>query len=446
MALTVAVEVEHLPTASVFPTLQTANRHQTLLIPNVNPKASVKSSLKRFIRESLGIDEELQSLSGPKFSRLADEDCVEDIYGRYCCHADAEVPDVHVDEESFAFFARAHGQVVEFSDDDRLDQLHIINESKLQLKMLPQKLPECGGRIFVETKNGVLPILAITPMTPVSHIKETLETMTGIRVSQQLLLSVGRVMHDDFYVKDFDGVHAIYEDSVLDLCKSGDTNMEQSHRRIAVRISIDDGHYEFPVVVQGRDSIRSVMQMVEFRTGYAQWQQRIMFSGGVLDEKRKISDYFLYPECKLQVNIFRNSLKCFSKSENSGVQNLSELNLDMEEKPMARKLKLLRTLKGVVMGTLTIPVLTTNTVADLRKKIKRSLQPLIERNLSMNSPVKEPRHIDITPRSSPATPNVTNFRSPATPSVTNLRSSPSTALKSSPATRNASVRALFSRS
>lgn len=71
-------------------------------------------------------------------------------------------------------------------------------------------------------KNGVLPLLGITPRTPVSHIKKTLETMSGIPMSQQLLSSVGRVMHDEFFVEDFEGLHAIYEDSVLDLCKSGE--------------------------------------------------------------------------------------------------------------------------------------------------------------------------------------------------------------------------------
>ncbi|KAI5070612.1 hypothetical protein GOP47_0014955 [Adiantum capillus-veneris] len=442
MAFTVAVEVEHLPTASIFPTLQqsAAFQRHTLLIPNVNPHATVKSSLKKFIRENLAIADDLQSLTAPLFSLLRDEDSVEDIYGRYCCHADADSPDVHVNEESFAFFARERGQVVKLSDDDRLDQCHIIDECKLQLKRLPQKLSEQGGRIFVETKDGILPILGIQPHTPVSQIKKVLETMTGVRVSQQLLSSVGRVMHDEFLVEDFEGVHAIYEDSVLDLCKSGDTNAEQAHRRMAVQIRIDGGESDFPLVVQGRDSIRSVLQTVEAQTGYAHWQQRVMFSGRALDEKKTISDYFLYPECILEVNVFKSS-KAASRIEDCGLQNLAELALDPEGKPMARKLKLVRTLRGIVVGTLTIPVLTTNNIADLRKKIKRSLQPLIERNLSIRSPVKEKKHIDITPRSSPATPNV-SMRSPALTNVTVRSPAPTSGNMRSPS-KTMSVRALF---
>jgi ubiquitin C len=69
-----------------------------------------------------------------------------------------------------------------------------------------------------------------------------------------------------------------------------------------------------------------------------------------------------------------------------------------ERKPLARKIKLVRTLKGSVTGTVTIPVLTTDRIIELRKKIKRSLQPLVERNLSMmQTPQREPKHIDITP-------------------------------------------------
>ncbi|MCO5563808.1 hypothetical protein L7F22_017457 [Adiantum nelumboides] len=441
MAFTVAVEVEHLPTASVFPTLQhSASQRHTLLIPNLHPHATVKSSLKKFIRENLAIADDLQSLSAPLFSPLRDEDSVEDIYGRYCCHADAESLDVHVDEDSFAFFARERGQVVKLSDEDRLDQRHIIGECKLQLKRLPRKLPAHGGRIFVETNDGMLPILGIQPQTPVSHIKKVLETMTGVRVSQQLLSSVGRVMHDEFLVDDFEGFHAIYEDSVLDLCKSGDTNAEQAHRRMAIKVRIEHSENEFTIVVQGKDLVRSVMQMVEFQTGYAQWQQRVMFSGRALDEKRTIFDYFLYPECTLEVNIFKSS-KAASRIEDCGLQNLAELALDTEGKPIARKLKLVRTSRGMVVGTVTIPVLTSNTIADLRKKIKRSLQPLIERNLFMNSPIKEPRHIDITPRSSPATPNVSE-RSPAL-TTGSVRSPVSTNGSVRSPSKLMSVRALF---
>ena len=73
----------------------------------------------------------------------------------------------------------------------------------------------------MEMKNGTLPIQGISPRTSVSQIKRTIEKFTGIPSSQQLLSSVGRIMHDEFYVDDFNGLHSIYEDSTLDLCKSG---------------------------------------------------------------------------------------------------------------------------------------------------------------------------------------------------------------------------------
>lgn len=445
MAFTVAVEVEHLPTACVPPSVHAANKPQTLLIPNLKPHASVKSSLKKFIRENLAIADELQSLSAPLFSLLREHEGVEDIYSRYCCHADADNPDLHVDEESFSFFGRERGQLVQLSDDDRLDQRHIIDECKLHLKRLPQKLPEQGGRIFVEMKNGVLPLLGISPRTPVSHIKKTLETMSGIPMSQQLLSSVGRVMHDEFFVEDFEGLHAIYEDSVLDLCKSGDTNAEQAHRRMAVQVSISGGDNEFMLVVQGRDAIRSVMQIVESRTGYALWQQRIMISGKALDEKKTMSDYFIYPECILEVNIFKNPSKAALRTADIGLQNLAELALDSEMKPMARKLKLVRTMKGMVMGTLTIPVLTTDTIFDLKRKIKRSLQPLIERNLSMHTPIREPRHIDITPRSSPSSSSHVGASKPSPSRFASSITSPSSSVESirKPTARNLSLSRSF---
>jgi len=52
-------------------------------------------------------------------------------------------------------------------------------------------------------------------------------------------------------------------------------------------------------------------------------------------------------------------------------------------KPDASKLKLMRTSKGHVKGTLTIPVIATDTVSDLKRKLRRTLAPLIERNLTV---------------------------------------------------------------
>lgn len=81
--------------------------------------------------------------------------------------------------------------------------------------------------MFVETKDGVIPVLGVSPLTQISGIKHLLEGLTGIPVPQQLLSSVGRVMHDEFLVRDFDGLHKVYEDSIIDLCKSGTHNNQQ---------------------------------------------------------------------------------------------------------------------------------------------------------------------------------------------------------------------------
>lgn len=89
------------------------------------------------------------------------------------------------------------------------------------LQRLPSPLPEDGGRVFVETKDGILPLLGVCPLTPVTGIKHLLEGLTGIPVSQQLLSTVGRVMHDEFLVRDFDGLNEIHENSIIDLCRSG---------------------------------------------------------------------------------------------------------------------------------------------------------------------------------------------------------------------------------
>lgn len=45
-------------------------------------------------------------------------------------------------------------------------------------------------------------------------------------------------------------------------------------------ISVDVvGEQTFTMVVQGRDLVQSVQQVVEARTGVATWQQRVTYSG-----------------------------------------------------------------------------------------------------------------------------------------------------------------------
>lgn len=59
---------------------------------------------------------------------------------------------------------------------------------------------------------------------------------------------------------------------------AGDSNLEQAHRRMAVSVNVM-GEQSFTMVVQGRDSVQSVQQVVEARTGVAIWQQRVTYSG-----------------------------------------------------------------------------------------------------------------------------------------------------------------------
>lgn len=146
-------------------------------------------------------------------------------------------------------YGREGGRFVDLVGEKRVEDYHILDRSTLHLRVrncnpilvrihllcnctywstpylwlqrLPRPLSEDGGRVFVECKDGIIPLLGVTPLTPISGIKHHLEGLTGVPISQQLLSSVGRVMHDEFLVRDFDVLHKVYEDSVIDLCKSG---------------------------------------------------------------------------------------------------------------------------------------------------------------------------------------------------------------------------------
>ncbi|EFJ28554.1 hypothetical protein SELMODRAFT_410981 [Selaginella moellendorffii] len=410
MAITVGIRVEHLAVANVYPgaVAPLGDRSKLILAPNLLYNGSVRSTLKEFVRDNLFFGEEQQQLVAPLFTRLSESMPVEEVYKRYACQADRDECELFVDEESLTFFGREAGKTVDLPDDAKLHEYNILDKSIVELRKAPQLLSGRGGRLFVETKDGILPLQGICGDTRVSALKDAIEKHTGILKSRQLLSSIGCVMHDEFCIKDFDGVHAIYEDSIVDLTVSGDTNNEQAHRRMLVTVNVL-GHEEFRLIVQGRDRVQDVTNIVEARTGIPQWQQRISFSGNTLQDKKTLAEYFVCPQSTLQVAAFKSPLKSSFKAGKLFHAASENRDDDPSYTPAARKLKMVRTCKGVVAGTITIPVLTSDTVGDLRRKVKRSLRPLEETNFSIGTP----------PRNSSASVNCLTGPSPLKPRPAN---------------------------
>lgn len=380
MGITVAVKVDQLPIANALLVAPVLDKSRTLLVPNLNFHGTVQETINAFIQRNLSIPEECQLLSAPFFTHLSEKDSVEDIYKRYTCQADYEISELHLDEDTFEMYGREGGRVVDLVGDKRLEEYHILDRSTLHLRRLPRPLSEDGGRVFVETEDGIIPLLGVSPLTSISDIKHRLEELTAIPVSHQLLSCLGRVMHDEFLIRDFNGLHKIHEDSVIDLCKTDDKYTEKMLRRMVVHVNVV-GEEEFSITVHGRDTVLSILKCVESRIGIVPSQQKISYSGKLLQEKKTLGSYLIEPDSVLTVtmskcagNLAKKSTSCDNKEdlpkEGSG------------QKPNATKLKLMRTSKGQVKGTLTIPVISSDTVADLQRKLKRTLAPLVEHNLS----------------------------------------------------------------
>ncbi|GBG70092.1 hypothetical protein CBR_g5724 [Chara braunii] len=301
-------------------------------ITQLDPNANIRAAIKAFVRDHLYIAEDIQRLTAPLFSKVSDGECIEDVYSRYACHVDLDVTNLHLDEDTFCVYGLEGSQTVTLSDSDSLHDRHILDKSTLYLHALPRSLPPQGGRIYVETKEGVLPLTGIRPTTTVRAVKELLSKLTLIPICRQMLYSIGRVMHDEMMVRDFEGLHAVHVDSVLDMCVSGDSSREQTHKRIVVKVQSDQsfgGCIESSattstsgsctssspfsssssfaaaepllVVCQGRDTVRELMAVIETRAGIPMSGKRLRFGGKLLDKDKSLADYFVQQECMLHI-------------------------------------------------------------------------------------------------------------------------------------------------
>lgn len=78
VGISVALGMEHLPTASVPSTISLATKNRFILIPNLDSRSTVKANIKKFVEEFLYIPSHLQSLSAPLFTKLGEKQ----VYGR----------------------------------------------------------------------------------------------------------------------------------------------------------------------------------------------------------------------------------------------------------------------------------------------------------------------------------------------------------------------------
>eukprot|EP00243_Klebsormidium_subtile_P004178 TRINITY_DN17972_c0_g1_i1.p1 TRINITY_DN17972_c0_g1~~TRINITY_DN17972_c0_g1_i1.p1 ORF type:complete len:550 (-),score=75.75 TRINITY_DN17972_c0_g1_i1:532-2181(-) len=386
MAITVLLQVYHTAQQGQ---LVGSPADQRIVIPNVDPRGTVGEQIKSFVQERLGVPLNLQELTAPLFEELADSQPATYLPHAFLCEPSAETSQLYVDEDSLSLWGVHAASQIELFDDDRLAEKHVVDQAVLRLRVLPAQLDqEDGGRVFVETKAGLLPLLGIRPTTRVRFLKEMLCSLLSTPLHHQTLSSAGRVMHDDQQIADFEGLHAVYADSVLDLCCTGDAPKERAHRRMVVHVSILDGR-EVSVVVSGRDRVRDVMVAVENRTGLPADQQKVTYNGKTLDESWLLWDAAVSHDCTLHVAPYSSLLRSISygTSSEGRVQQfhpelLSPPPEDGQENGnrKKRKIKLMRVRDGRIVGTLKLTFASGETVADVRRRLGRHLRPLSDQN------------------------------------------------------------------
>ena len=163
----------------------------------------------------------------------------------------------------------------ELEDDQTLSFYHIMNGSTLYLDMIaifPMK-------IFVTTlENDTIPFDLNTTVS-IMEVKTMIEKRNGIPVSEQRLFYSDQILDDDKTLADYN----ITNRSSLRLIRKG------AYREIEIYVKTLIG--QFALRVGACDTIAVIKDKICERQGLSPDEQRIIFNGRNLEDKRTLADY-----------------------------------------------------------------------------------------------------------------------------------------------------------
>eukprot|EP00850_Spirogloea_muscicola_P001088 SM000004S14958 [mRNA] locus=s4:484026:486486:- [translate_table: standard] len=180
-------------------------------------------------------------------------------------------------------------ELVELNDCQHLSDLP-FSESPLHVHVLPRPLHAAGGRLRVTTPTGSIVLDDVHPGLQVDALKQRVQTSVGSKAEGLTLFSLGLELRDHARLDQIQGVHAVREDSILDVCSSGLTSKPGLHCHVLVRLKLLDGLH-MDVVVQLKHTVDDLLNLASHFTSVSAVELQASFDGMLLEKDRKLADY-----------------------------------------------------------------------------------------------------------------------------------------------------------
>ena len=138
-------------------------------------------------------------------------------------------------------------------------------------------------QIFVKTLTGKTISLVVEPCDTFRNLKSTIQEKEGLPPEFQRLFFAGRPLQDENTLSDYNVQNGSTLLLLLRLrCPE--------HFKISVKTISGES---FTLNVQGSDTIKKVKAKIEYQKGIPSHRQRLIFSGKLLEDGRKVSDYHI---------------------------------------------------------------------------------------------------------------------------------------------------------
>eukprot|EP00850_Spirogloea_muscicola_P001903 SM000007S20863 [mRNA] locus=s7:628871:631434:+ [translate_table: standard] len=258
-----------------------------LALPGLRVHGASVAAVRAAVQGATGVAASRLRILAPQFAQLGHHEAVpQQVVSSSRAH---EVSPFFLELTTQRLVFLKGPELVELNDCQHLSDLP-FSESPLHVHILPRPLHAAGGRLRVTAPTGLIVLDDVHPGLQVEALKQRGQSSVGFKAEGLTLVSLGLDLRDHARLNNIQGVHAVREDSILDVCPSGLTSKPGLHCHVLVSLKLPDGLH-MDVVLQLKHTIDELLKLASHFTSVSAVDLQASFDGMLLEKDRKLADY-----------------------------------------------------------------------------------------------------------------------------------------------------------